>query len=155
MLVPNDEPERGISPLYSCCEIHIRLLCAAALTTVLKKTTLPDRLNSQPPSFRMKWQMLSVQSPQGLRFEDIVIACEVQFPKRRYGCARWDASEGSAFGDLLPRVVSVSQLGQQLSANVDTTSARIEHTKFPVMNTCAKKGGGYPGYPLPFSAFGR
>ena len=51
-------------------------------------------------------------------------------------------------GDLLPRVVSASQLGR---ANVGTTSARIEHTKFPVMNTCAKRGGGYP---LPFSALG-
>ena len=92
----------------------------------------------------MKWQMLSVPSSQGLRFEDVVITSEVPFPTRRYRRARWDASEGSAFGDLLLDVVSAAQLGQQLRANVGTTSARIEHTKFPVMNTCAKKGGGVP-----------
>jgi hypothetical protein len=85
------------------------------------------------------------------RFEDVVITSEVPFPTRDRKCAPWDASEGSAFGDLLPRIVSASQLGQQLRANVGTTSARIEHPKFPVMNTCTKKGGGYP---LAFSAFG-
>src|ERR1700688_4162540 len=122
-LVPSAEPEGGISPLYSCGKICIRLLCAAALTIVLQKTTLPDRPNSQPQSFRMKWQMLSVPSPQGLRFEDIVITSEVPLPTRRYGRARWDASEGSAFGDLLLDVVSASQLGQQVRANVGTTSA--------------------------------
>ena len=143
-LVPSAEPEGGISPLYSCGKICIRLLCAAALTIVLQKTTLPDRPNSQPPSFRMKWQMLSVPGSQGLRFKDVVITSEVPFPTRRYGCARWDASEGSAFGDLLPRVVSASQFGQRLRANVGQKIARIEVAKFPVMNTCAKRVGGYP-----------
>jgi hypothetical protein len=144
MLVPNHEPERGVYPLYSCCRIHIRARCAAALTIVLQKLTLPDRPNFQPPSFRMKWQMLSVPWSRGLRFKDVVITSEVPFPTRRYGRPRWDARKGSAFGDLLPRVVSASQVGQQLRANVGTTSARIEHTKLPVMNTCAKRGGGYP-----------
>ena len=92
----------------------------------------------------MKWQMLSVPSSQGLRVEDVAIPSEMPFPTRRYECARWDPSEGSAFGDLLLGVVSASQLGQQVRANVHTKIARIEATKFPVMNTCTKKGGGYP-----------
>jgi hypothetical protein len=150
MLVPKDEPERGISPLYSCGKIHIRLLCAAALTIVLQKSTLPDRLNSQPPSFRMKSQMLSVPSSHGPRFEDVVVPSEVPFPTRRCGCARWDPSEGSAFADLLLGVVSASQLGQELRANVHTKIARIEAIKFPVMNTCTKRGGGVPP---PFFSF--
>jgi hypothetical protein len=143
MLVPRDEPERGISPLYSCGKIHISALCAAVLTLVLQKSTLSDRLNSQQPSFRMKWQMLSVPSSQGLRFGE-VITTKALCPTRHLNCARWDANEGSAFGALLMGVVSASQLGQQLRANVGTISARIEHTKFPVMNTCTKKGGGVP-----------
>jgi hypothetical protein len=143
---PERRTERGISPLYSCGRIHIRARCAAALTIVLPKLTLPDRPNFQPLSFRMKWQMLSAPSSQGLRFQGVVITSEVPFPTRRYGCARWDASEGSAFGDHIPRVVSVSQLGQKLRANVPTKIARIEATKFPVMNTCTKKGGGTPSF---------
>jgi hypothetical protein len=38
----------------------------------------------------------------------------------------------------------MKQLGQRLHANVRKTSARIEETKFPVMNTCTKELGGYP-----------
>jgi hypothetical protein len=72
-------------PLYSCGKIGIRLLCAAALTIVLQKSTLPDRLNSQPPSFRMKWQMLSMPSPHRLGFEDVFIPGEVRFPTRSDG----------------------------------------------------------------------
>ena len=144
MLVPSDEPERGISPLYSCGRIHIRLPCAAALTIVLQKSTLPGQLNSQPPSFRMKWQMLSVPSSHGLRVEDVVIPSEVSFPTRRCGCARWDPSNGSAFADVLLGAVSASQLGHQVRAIVHITIARIEDTKFPVMNNCAKRVGGTP-----------
>ena len=148
MFVPSEDPERGISPysaLYSCGRIHIRLLCAAAVTIALQKSILPDRLNSQPPFFRMKWQMLAVPRSEGLRRpDDVVITSEAPFPTQRRKCARWHASEGSAFGVLLPGVSSASKLGRQLRANVDTTSARIEHTKFPVMNTCAKRVGGYP-----------
>jgi hypothetical protein len=95
--------------------------------------------------------MLSVPSSHGLRFEDVVIPSEVPFPTGRCGRARWDPSEGSAFADLLLAVVSASQLHQKLRANVHTKIARIAATKFPVMNTCAKKVGGYP---LPLSASG-
>jgi hypothetical protein len=152
MLVPGDEPERGISPLYSCGKIHIRLLCNAALTIVLQKTTLPDRLNFQPPSFRMKWQMLSAPWSPGLRrFGDVIIPSGMPSPTSCYRCARWDASEGTAFGDLLLGVVSASQLGQHLRANVHTKIARMEAAKLPVMNTYEKRVGGYP---LLLSAFG-
>ena len=145
MLVPNDEPDRGISPLYSCSRIHIRLLCAPAVTIVLQKSTLPDRPNSQPPLFRMKWQMLSLPWCQRLRrFKDVVITSEAPFPTRRRRCARWDASEVSAFDDMHPGVVSASTLGQQLRANLASKLARNEGRKFPVMNTCAKRVGGYP-----------
>src|SRR4029077_728394 len=86
-----------------------------------------------------------------LRFEDVVITSDAPFQTRRYGCVRRDATEGSAFGYLLLGVDSAAKLGQQLRAIVHTTIARIEDTKLPVMNTCAKRVGGSP---LPFSAFG-
>jgi hypothetical protein len=124
----------------------IRQLCAAALTIVLQKTTLSDRPNFQPPSFRMKWQILSVPwSQRRRRFKDVVITSEAPFPTRRRRCTRWDASEGSAFANLLLGFASASKLGQQLRAIVHTTNARIEATKFPVMN-CTKKGGGPPSF---------
>jgi|ERR1700676_908613 len=148
MFVPSEDPERGISPysaLYSCGRIHIRLLCAAAVTIALQKSTLPDRLNSQPPFFRMKWQMLSVSRSQRLRrFEDAVITSEAPFPTQRRKCARWHASEGSAFRDPGLSVFPTVKVSRQLRANIRSASARIEHTKFPVMNTCAKRVGGYP-----------
>lgn len=99
----------------------------------------------------MKWQMLSVPSSHGLRCEDVVIPSVAPFPTRSYGCARWGPSEGSAFADLLPGVVSASQLGREVRPNVHMKIARTEAIKFPVMNTCTKKGGGYP---FPFSASG-
>ena len=144
MRVPNDELERGISPLYSWDIIQIRLLRAAALTIVVQKSTLPDLLNSQSPSFRMKWQMRSVPSSHGLRCEDVVIPSVASFPTRSYGCAGWGPSEGSAFADPFLGVVSASQLGQALRANVYSKTARIEAIKLPVMNTCTKKGRGVP-----------
>ena len=139
-------------PLYSCGKIDLRLLCAAALTSVLQRTTLRDPLNSQPPSFRMKWQTLYAPSSQGPRFKDVVVTSEMPFPIRRDGCARRVASGGSVFGDMLPGVVEASQIGSQLRANVHPKIARVDDAKFPVMNTCTKRVGGYP---LPFSAFGR
>jgi hypothetical protein len=140
-LVASGEPERGISPLYSCGKIHIRVLCAAALTIVLQKSTLPDRRNSQTPSFRMKWQMLSAPWSQRLsRFEDAVIPSEVPYPTWRRRCASLDASEGTAFGDLLPGVSSAPKLGQQLRTNLPSTLVWNDGRKFPVMNTCMLDG---------------
>ena len=148
MRVPNDELERGISPLYSWDIIQIRLFCAAALTIVVQKSTLTDLLKSQPPSFRMKWQMRSVPSSLGLRCEDVVVPSVAPFPTRTYGCAGWGPSEGSAFADPFLGVVSASQLGQELRANVYSKTVRMKAFKFPGMNTCIKRAGGTPS---PFS----
>jgi hypothetical protein len=131
-----------VPPLYSCAKIDTRLLCAAALTIVLQKLALSERLDSQPESLRMKWQMLSVPRSQGLRLENVVVS----EPRPNFApllpALRSEPTNHSVAPDL--QASFQGQNAQLLCANVAATSVRIEVSKFPVMDTCAKKVGGYP-----------
>src|ERR1700731_4553161 len=93
--------------------------------------------------------MLSAPKSEGLRRpDDVVITSEAPFPTQRRKCARWHASEGSAFAGLVPSVFQTPKLSRASRANIRSASARIEHTKFPVMNTCAKRVGGTLAFPI-------
>jgi hypothetical protein len=75
-------------------------------------------------------------------FFNVVIMSEAPFPTRRPQVRALGCERGICFWPPAPGVSAASQPGQQLRANVRMTSARIEDTKFPVMNTCAKRVGG-------------